>query len=148
MSLAAYIAEDGLVSHHWEEGSLGLANCISSCTGEFQGQEVGDTSSGGGVGGGVLVSSYCCSSYMVADPFSSLGTFPGSFTGDPVFHPSIKEKHGGTHGSSCIYSRGWPSQPSMGGEALGLVKILGPSIGECQGQEVGVGGLGSRGRGN
>ena len=32
----------------------------------------------------------------------------------------------------------------MGGEALGLAKILGPSIGECQGQEVGVGGLGSR----
>jgi hypothetical protein len=32
----------------------------------------------------------------------------------------------------------------MGGEALGLVKILCPSIGECQGQEVGVGGLGSR----
>jgi hypothetical protein len=48
---------------------------------------------------------------------------------------------------SCIYSRGWPSQPSVGGEALGLVKILGPSIGECQGQEVGVGGLGSRRRG-
>jgi hypothetical protein len=33
------------------------------------------------------------------------------------------------------------------GEAVGLVKILGPSIGECQGQEVGVGRLGSRGRG-
>ena len=31
--------------------------------------------------------------------------------------------------------------------APGLVKILGPSIGECQGQEVGVSGLGSRGRG-
>jgi hypothetical protein len=34
----------------------------------------------------------------------------------------------------------------MGGEALGLVKILCPNIGECQGQEAGVGGLGSRGR--
>jgi hypothetical protein len=34
----------------------------------------------------------------------------------------------------------------MGEEALGLVKILCPNIGECQGQEVGVGGLGSRGR--
>jgi hypothetical protein len=32
----------------------------------------------------------------------------------------------------------------MGGEALGLVKIICPSIGECQGQEAGVGGLGSR----
>ena len=36
---------------------------------------------------GVLVSSYCCSSYMVADPFSSLGTFSSSFIGGPVFHP-------------------------------------------------------------
>jgi hypothetical protein len=31
----------------------------------------------------------------------------------------------------------------MGGEALGLGKILCPSTGECQGQEAGVGGLGS-----
>ena len=35
----------------------------------------------------------------------------------------------------------------MGGEALGPVKVLCPGIGECQGQEMGVGGLGSRGRG-
>jgi hypothetical protein len=35
----------------------------------------------------------------------------------------------------------------MEGEALSLVKILCPSIGECQGQEVGVGGMGSRYRG-
>jgi hypothetical protein len=34
----------------------------------------------------------------------------------------------------------------MGGEALGPVKVLCPSIGEWQGQEAGVGGLGSRGR--
>jgi hypothetical protein len=34
----------------------------------------------------------------------------------------------------------------MGREALGLVKVLCPSIRECQGQEEGVGGLGSRGR--
>jgi hypothetical protein len=32
----------------------------------------------------------------------------------------------------------------MGGEALGLAKILCPSTGECQNQEAGVGGLGSR----
>jgi hypothetical protein len=32
----------------------------------------------------------------------------------------------------------------MGGEAFGLTKIICPSTGECQGQEVGVGGLGSR----
>jgi hypothetical protein len=35
----------------------------------------------------------------------------------------------------------------MGREALGPVKVLHPSVGECQGQEVGVGGLVSRGRG-
>jgi hypothetical protein len=45
-----------------------------------------------------------------------------------------------------ICSRGWPNRPSMGGEALGPMKVLCPSIGECQGQEVGVSGLGSRGR--
>jgi hypothetical protein len=32
----------------------------------------------------------------------------------------------------------------MGGEALGLVKIICPSTGERQDQEAGVGGLGSR----
>ena len=52
-----------------------------------------------------------------------------------------KKTNGGTHGSSCICSRRWPTWSSMGGEALGLVKVLCPSIGECQGQEVGVGGL-------
>jgi hypothetical protein len=36
----------------------------------------------------------------------------------------------------------------MGGEALGLVKIICPSIGECQGQEVGEGGFGIRAREN
>jgi hypothetical protein len=41
-----------------------------------------DTSSGG-----VLVSSYCCSTYRVAGPFSSLGTFSSSSIGGPVFHP-------------------------------------------------------------
>jgi hypothetical protein len=33
----------------------------------------------------------------------------------------------------------------MGGEALGPVKVLCPSIGECHGQEEGVGGLVSGG---
>jgi hypothetical protein len=33
------------------------------------------------------VSSYFCSSYRVADPFSSLGTFSRSSIGGPVFHP-------------------------------------------------------------
>ena len=46
--------------------------------------------------------------------------------------------------SSCMCSRGWPSQSSIGGEALGLVKIICPNTAECQGKEVGVGGLESR----
>jgi hypothetical protein len=35
----------------------------------------------------------------------------------------------------------------MGGKALSPVKVICSSIGDCQGQEVGVGGLVSRGRG-
>jgi hypothetical protein len=42
---------------------------------------------------GVLVSSYCCSTYRVADPFSSLGTFSSSSIGDPVFHAMDDCKH-------------------------------------------------------
>jgi hypothetical protein len=34
----------------------------------------------------------------------------------------------------------------MGGKALGPLKALCPSVGECQDQEAGVGGLVSRGR--
>jgi hypothetical protein len=50
---------------------------------------------------------------------------------------------------SCqqIGSRGWPSLLSMGEEAFGVVKVLCPNIGECQGQEARVGGLGRRGGG-
>jgi hypothetical protein len=36
---------------------------------------------------GILVSSYCCSSYRVADTFSFLDTFSSSCIGGPVFHP-------------------------------------------------------------
>jgi hypothetical protein len=36
---------------------------------------------------GVLVSSYCCSTYRVTDPFISSSTFSSSSTGGPVFHP-------------------------------------------------------------
>jgi hypothetical protein len=45
-----------------------------------------------------------------------------------------------------LASRGWPCQSSMGGETLGPVKARCPGVGECQGQEARVGGLGSRGR--
>jgi hypothetical protein len=58
-----------------------------------------------------------------------------------------KKTHDETHGSSCICSRGWPSQLSMGGEALGPLKVLCHSIAECQGQEAGVAGLENRGNG-
>jgi hypothetical protein len=48
------------------------------------------------------------------------------------------------HVSSCICSRVWLSLTSMEGDTFGLLKIICPSKRECQGQEVGVGGLGSR----
>ena len=70
--------------------------------------------------------------------------YPPSFLG---LNHQPKKTHSGTHGSSCICSRGWPSQSSMVGEALGPVKVLCPSIGDCQRQERGVGGLGSSGTG-
>jgi hypothetical protein len=35
---------------------------------------------------GALVSSYCCSTYRVADPFSSLGAFSSFYIGGPVFY--------------------------------------------------------------
>jgi hypothetical protein len=36
---------------------------------------------------GVLVSSYCCSTFRDADPLSSLGTFSSSSIGGPVIRP-------------------------------------------------------------
>jgi hypothetical protein len=41
MSLDAYVVEDGLVGHHWEERPLDLANSICLSIEECQGQEVG-----------------------------------------------------------------------------------------------------------
>jgi hypothetical protein len=41
VSLAAYVAEDGLVGHQ-EERPIGIANFICLGTGECQGQEVGE----------------------------------------------------------------------------------------------------------
>jgi hypothetical protein len=52
MSLAAYVAEDGLVGHHWEERPLGLANFMCPSTGERQSQEVGVGGQGRRAGGG------------------------------------------------------------------------------------------------
>ena len=42
---------------------------------------------------GVLVSSYCCSTYRVADSFSSLGTFSSFSIGGPVFPPIDDHEH-------------------------------------------------------
>jgi hypothetical protein len=42
---------------------------------------------------GVLVSSYCCSTYSVADPFSSLCTFSSFFIKGPVFPPIVDCEH-------------------------------------------------------
>jgi hypothetical protein len=42
---------------------------------------------------GVLVTSYCCSSYRVADHFSSLDSFSSSFIRGPVFRPIDDCKH-------------------------------------------------------
>ena len=42
---------------------------------------------------GVLISSYCCSTYRLADPFSSLGTFSSSSIGGPLFHPIDDSEH-------------------------------------------------------
>jgi hypothetical protein len=41
LTLAAYVSKDGLVSHHWKERPIGLANFICPSTGECQGQKVG-----------------------------------------------------------------------------------------------------------
>jgi hypothetical protein len=40
-----------------------------------------------------VTGSYCCSTYGVADPFSSLGTFSNSSIGGPVFHPIAVCEH-------------------------------------------------------
>jgi hypothetical protein len=53
MSLAAFLAEDGLVGHHWEERPLGLANFICPSTGETPGPRSGSGWVGEQGGGGI-----------------------------------------------------------------------------------------------
>ena len=53
MSLTAYVAENGLVSHHWEKRPLGLENFICPSTGEHHSQEVGVSGSGSRAGEGI-----------------------------------------------------------------------------------------------
>jgi hypothetical protein len=57
---------------------------------------------------GVLVSSYCWSSYRVADPFISLGTFSSSFIRGPVFHP-IDDPDTITYASKIFLTGSWYS---------------------------------------
>ena len=80
-------------------------------------------------GGGILVSSYCCSSYRVADPFSSLGTFSSSFIKGSVFHQIDDCEH------PLLYLPG----PGIASQDIAI-----SGIEECQGQGAGVDGLGNR----
>jgi hypothetical protein len=52
MSLATYIAEDGLIGHHWEERPLVLRRLYAPIQGEYQGQEAGAGGLGSRAGGG------------------------------------------------------------------------------------------------
>jgi hypothetical protein len=42
---------------------------------------------------GVLVSSCCCPTYRIADPFSSLGNSSSFSIGGPVIHPIADSEH-------------------------------------------------------
>jgi hypothetical protein len=63
--------------------------------------------------------------------------FPGS-------RPPTKEYTWREPWFQPLCSRGWSCQSQMEGEALGPVKALCPSVGECQVQGAGVCGLVSR----
>jgi hypothetical protein len=57
MSLVAYVAEDGLVTHQWDERPLVLWISYAPVHGEYQGQEAGVVGLGsraGGEDGGAL----------------------------------------------------------------------------------------------
>jgi hypothetical protein len=57
-------------------------------------------------GGCVLVSSFCCCTYRVADHFSYLGTFSRSSIGGPVINPIADCEHP----LLCLLDRGIASQ--------------------------------------
>jgi hypothetical protein len=83
----------------------------------------------------------------LAKLFLETGTYSEVLLPLALLQAQPKKTHAGTHGYSCICSRGCPNRSSMGREALGPVKVLCPTIEECQGQEAGVVGFISRGRG-
>jgi hypothetical protein len=61
--------------------------CAASTRPSFDTYAARDKSSG------VLLSSYCCSTYRVAVPFSSLGAFSSSSIGGPVVHSIADCEH-------------------------------------------------------
>jgi hypothetical protein len=88
---------------------------------------------------GVLVSSYRCSSYRVADPFISLGTFSSSSTGGPVFHPIADYEHSllylpGTGIASQEIAISGSCQQNLAGicKCLGLLAVyrMDPQVGQ------------------
>jgi hypothetical protein len=60
-----------------------------------------------------LVSSYCCSTYRVADPFISLGTSSSSSIVGPVFHPIDDCEH------PLLYLSGTSRGVGGGGQGIG-----------------------------
>jgi hypothetical protein len=78
--------------------------------------------------------------------YEPTSTLPPSQSSQGLNHQP-KSTHGVTQGSSFMCSRGWPCGTSMRGDALGPVKALCPSLGECQDRKIGEGGLVIRGRG-
>jgi hypothetical protein len=52
MSLAAYVGEEGLAGHHWEERPLGLANFICPSIGIARAKKLEWVGRGAGWGGG------------------------------------------------------------------------------------------------
>jgi hypothetical protein len=74
--------------------------------------------------GGVLVSSYCCSIYRIADPFSSLGTFSSSSIGGPFlgFQDRVFLCSPGCPGTHSVDQAGLElrNPPASASQVLGL----------------------------
>jgi hypothetical protein len=108
---------------------------------------------------GCTVSSYCCSTYRVADPFSSLGTFSSSSIGGSVIQPIADCEHPllcllgpsiasqetalsqypGALDSTCICIKRWPSWPSLEREAHWTCKLYMPQYRGTPGPKGGSG---------
>jgi hypothetical protein len=89
--------------------------------------------------GVLVVSSFYCSSYRVADPFNSLGTFSSSFIEDPVFYPIDDCEHpllylSGTGIASQEIAISGACQQNLAGicKCLGLVVVYGMDLTSVQ----------------